>query len=143
FFSSRRRHTRFSRDWSSDVCSSDLDRDRGDEDRQVGLALVDLFGQPRRGVVAADVGDALVTGVPAEETVEDLLLDAGVVEPVHDTALDGADGDLPRAALAVDDDGAALSGSAGRAGGLGDLGADLADLLDPLPGRTAQARPEA
>src|SRR5256884_1972202 len=28
FFSSRRRHTRCSRDWSSDVCSSDLD-DRG------------------------------------------------------------------------------------------------------------------
>src|SRR5207302_2831536 len=26
FFSSRRRHTRFSRDWSSDVCSSDLFR---------------------------------------------------------------------------------------------------------------------
>src|SRR5690606_20144350 len=25
FFSSRRRHTRFSRDWSSDVCSSDLE----------------------------------------------------------------------------------------------------------------------
>src|SRR5690606_40383237 len=33
FFSSRRRHTRFSRDWSSDVCSSDLGealRQRGD-----------------------------------------------------------------------------------------------------------------
>src|SRR2546421_3322864 len=27
FFSSRRRHTRSDRDWSSDVCSSDLDRD--------------------------------------------------------------------------------------------------------------------
>src|SRR5690606_31656770 len=27
FFSSRRRHTRFSRDWSSDVCSSDLATD--------------------------------------------------------------------------------------------------------------------
>src|SRR5436309_9040194 len=26
-FSSRRRHTRFSRDWSSDVCSSDLEID--------------------------------------------------------------------------------------------------------------------
>src|SRR5690606_40522054 len=26
FFSRRRRHTRFSRDWSSDVCSSDLGR---------------------------------------------------------------------------------------------------------------------
>src|SRR5690606_40076394 len=28
FFSSRRRHTRFSRDWSSDVCSSDLHKVR-------------------------------------------------------------------------------------------------------------------
>src|SRR5690606_40592965 len=28
FFSSRRRHTRFSRDWSSDVCSSDLFQNR-------------------------------------------------------------------------------------------------------------------
>src|SRR3712207_8382105 len=27
FFSSRRRHTRYWRDWSSDVCSSDLMRD--------------------------------------------------------------------------------------------------------------------
>src|SRR5437870_9822735 len=27
FFSSRRRHTRWPRDWSSDVCSSDLDLD--------------------------------------------------------------------------------------------------------------------
>src|SRR5690606_32131837 len=27
FFSSRRRHTRFSRDWSSDVCSSDLEHE--------------------------------------------------------------------------------------------------------------------
>src|SRR5438105_5585121 len=29
FFSSRRRHTRSTRDWSSDVCSSDLDGRRG------------------------------------------------------------------------------------------------------------------
>src|SRR5690606_40526927 len=28
FFSSRRRHTSFSRDWSSDVCSSDLGKTR-------------------------------------------------------------------------------------------------------------------
>src|SRR5699024_11868832 len=28
FFSSRRRHTRSKRDWSSDVCSSDLTRDK-------------------------------------------------------------------------------------------------------------------
>src|SRR5690606_40172024 len=30
FFSSRRRHTRFSRDWSSDVCSSDLAHEKAD-----------------------------------------------------------------------------------------------------------------
>src|SRR6266568_5452163 len=29
FFSSRRRHTRWNCDWSSDVCSSDLGRGRG------------------------------------------------------------------------------------------------------------------
>src|SRR6266496_5985865 len=29
FFSSRRRHTRSLRDWSSDVCSSDLEKDSG------------------------------------------------------------------------------------------------------------------
>ena len=28
FFSSRRRHTRLVRDWSSDVCSSDLNQDK-------------------------------------------------------------------------------------------------------------------
>src|SRR2546422_10088308 len=43
FFSSRRRHTRCSRDWSSDVCSSDLmtlaDRDQifGDDNVQILL----------------------------------------------------------------------------------------------------------
>src|SRR5690606_7313869 len=31
FFSRRRRHTRFSRDWSSDVCSSDLVRETHDD----------------------------------------------------------------------------------------------------------------
>src|SRR5437879_13883147 len=36
FFSSRRRHTRYIGDWSSDVCSSDLPQrviDRADDDR--------------------------------------------------------------------------------------------------------------
>src|SRR6266700_6920898 len=37
FFSSRRRHTRFSRDWSSDVCSSDLARQQSDPERPIGL----------------------------------------------------------------------------------------------------------
>src|SRR5690606_40681109 len=37
FFSSRRRHTRFSRDWSSDVCSSDLLTAAGVLDREAGV----------------------------------------------------------------------------------------------------------
>src|SRR5690625_6996251 len=37
FFSSRRRHTRWPRDWSSDVCSSELALERG---RQTALIAV-------------------------------------------------------------------------------------------------------
>src|SRR5690625_2377989 len=33
FFSSRRRHTRWPRDWSSDVCSSDLGEPSGEQER--------------------------------------------------------------------------------------------------------------
>src|SRR3712207_8045059 len=43
FFSSRRRHTRYWRDWSSDVCSSDLDEERDDE--QEHDQLVPLVGE--------------------------------------------------------------------------------------------------
>src|SRR5690606_40465117 len=44
FFSSRRRHTRFSRDWSSDVCSSDLGAalDGGQVRLDLAVALLDL-----------------------------------------------------------------------------------------------------
>src|SRR5690606_40976229 len=57
FFSSRRRHTRFSRDWSSDVCSSDLVRAPGlgpGAHRGRGQAL----GQPLK-LVADTAGGAL------------------------------------------------------------------------------------
>src|SRR5256885_16741989 len=44
-FSSRRRHTRLQGDWSSDVCSSDLRRARGDvTDAEHRRALVDAAG---------------------------------------------------------------------------------------------------
>src|SRR5690606_39585179 len=48
FFSSRRRHTRFSRDWSSDVCSSDLHSGR---ERRPDLQSAGLQDDkaPRRG----------------------------------------------------------------------------------------------
>src|SRR2546429_5126897 len=51
FFSSRRRHTRCSRDWSSDVCSSDLgiEAQAHGADRQAGglgvLALAAELGR--------------------------------------------------------------------------------------------------
>src|SRR5437660_3738680 len=42
FFSSRRRHTRWPRDWSSDVCSSDLDGGRPLRDALAVPATADL-----------------------------------------------------------------------------------------------------
>src|SRR5690606_35755649 len=48
-FSSRRRHTRFSRDWSSDVCSSDLCRGFDKSFHEVPPALVhDPPGRARK-----------------------------------------------------------------------------------------------
>src|SRR5436309_10822627 len=52
FFSSRRRHTRFSRDWSSDVCSSDL----------ACPHHVRLYSQPRR----RDPGASRYAGAPRD-----------------------------------------------------------------------------
>src|SRR2546427_1159851 len=51
FFSSRRRHTRFDCDWSSDVCSSDLDvlfRISSLEPMDCSLAIVDLVATSDR-----------------------------------------------------------------------------------------------
>src|SRR5256884_5249988 len=47
FFSSRRRHTRCSRDWSSDVCSSDLKPPSLLASQIVPTAASFLAGQPR------------------------------------------------------------------------------------------------
>src|SRR5260370_4702451 len=53
FFSSRRRHTRFKCDWSSDVCSSDLVKARDD----AAIEILDLA--PLRNLKAAErEGDA-------------------------------------------------------------------------------------
>src|SRR6266568_6783040 len=48
FFSSRRRHTRWNCDWSSDVCSSDLERLLHVEDRAYGPGLAGLEVEQRR-----------------------------------------------------------------------------------------------
>src|SRR5256886_2585996 len=58
FFTSRRRHTRFDCDWSSDVCSSDLAQDDSDidvlgvfDDRNDNRALDTCGGSPKLGKV--------------------------------------------------------------------------------------------
>src|SRR5438067_6916244 len=48
FFSSRRRHTRSKRDWSSDVCSSDLPGGPHASIRQHGHGAVGQGWEPRR-----------------------------------------------------------------------------------------------
>src|SRR5580700_1889890 len=69
FFSSRRRHTRSLRDWSSDVCSSDLvieawtirhARDGG----RLGI-VIGRLGDGRRFVARGDDGDASLLGLLA------------------------------------------------------------------------------
>src|SRR3712207_7297984 len=49
FFSSRRRHTRYWRDWSSDVCSSDLRQVIHTNDR-IGVPKVDSAEQTIAGL---------------------------------------------------------------------------------------------
>src|SRR2546430_9542686 len=50
FFSSRRRHTRFDCDWSSDVCSSDLSAHRELFNRIAGAVIV-FFGAVLLGLI--------------------------------------------------------------------------------------------
>src|SRR5690606_19354070 len=57
FFASRRRHTRFSRDWSSDVCSSDLMPDVDGRTVAVERTLHDLDGAIDTGAEAARAGE--------------------------------------------------------------------------------------
>src|SRR2546429_9551605 len=65
FFSSRRRHTRCSRDWSSDVCSSDL-RMLEVQERE-GTVIFSVRVQPRasKDEIAGEMGGALKVGLGA------------------------------------------------------------------------------
>src|SRR3712207_9463249 len=72
-FSSRRRHTRYWRDWSSDVCSSDLLEDRHHEREGGHRLLADREQQDALEALArrlrdeADAGLEDVVGVRSEE----------------------------------------------------------------------------
>src|SRR5690625_6692899 len=92
FFSSRRRHTRWPRDWSSDVCSSDHElqgglggpplharrgdrRFEGEPGGDHGIVGIDHRGQPFTGMVEGGAGLLrgqllLVLGVPGGDPLE-------------------------------------------------------------------------
>src|SRR3989442_7558166 len=83
FFSSRRRHTRCGRDWSSDVCSSDLVLTGA----EVGVIVSDTFGRPwRLGIVNVALG---VAGIAAVIDLRGTPDDDG--KPLHATVLAVAD----------------------------------------------------
>src|SRR5687768_18099221 len=67
FFSSRRRHTRCSRDWSSDVCSSDLWVATA-----AGVILVVLGLIPKISAVVEGVPRAVLGGARSEEHTSEL-----------------------------------------------------------------------
>src|SRR5690606_40881024 len=76
FFSSRRRHTSFSRDWSSDVCSSDLHQPLVIQ--QDGPSLLLLRELQRREVLLDD--DPLRFRLGRKAIGEIRLVDAGEFE---------------------------------------------------------------
>src|SRR5690606_25225291 len=75
FFSSRRRHTRFSRDWSSDVCSSDLNIVTGINDAPHFNSNETIYSN------ASCTTNAIV---PVLKVVDDALgIEKGHIETVH------------------------------------------------------------
>src|SRR5437762_189849 len=87
FFSSRRRHTRYIGDWSSDVCSSDLARGR----RDVGEVAADRDGQ------VVEPGAARVRRVETHDLHRAALtLDEGVHPGVRRALADKVTGDVAR-----------------------------------------------
>src|SRR5690606_24213978 len=78
FFSSRRRHTRFSRDWSSDVCSSDLLKTGTSLSKtietttQIEKILIDNF--PEVDQVVTRIGAAEVPTDPMSMEESDVII---------------------------------------------------------------------
>src|SRR5690606_39757978 len=72
FFSSRRRHTRFSRDWSSDVCSSDLAVPTGVPHITVAAGLGERLAREQKpGADDQALGDGGGQAVVGSTTVTD------------------------------------------------------------------------
>src|SRR5216683_6580536 len=104
FFSSRRRHTRSDRDWSSDVCSSDLNQRRlgagrapvgrgAGETARADRIVARLFDQAIAGFAQRRQRGALAVLAPAGKTSE---LRRGEGQPVGRRRFRGAGGEEER-----------------------------------------------
>src|SRR3989454_9448178 len=115
FFSSRRRHTRLQGDWSSDVCSSDLDA-------ALGYAH-------RRGIVHRDVKPSNI--LLDEDSGRALLADFGIarVEGAGESSLT-----QPGAAIGTPGYMAPEQAASGRVDGRADLHSLAAVAFEALSG---------
>src|SRR5262245_63465626 len=88
FFSSRRRHTRCLRDWSSDVCSSDLGprRARRSSRRSVRAGLRALRNADRRARLpaetAAETMSAILRDDPPDPSTLNVTVPPGVLRKI-------------------------------------------------------------
>src|SRR5690606_40976325 len=79
----RRRHTRFSRDWSSDVCSSDL-----------GQAIANLYASLQMGIAVVDSAVAGLGGCPYAKGASGNVATEDVLYLLHGLGIEtGVDAD--------------------------------------------------
>src|SRR3712207_730700 len=98
FFSSRRRHTRYWRDWSSDVCSSDLGQPgllpgAGQRDRRRPPARGHVRSARDRGLRGQGREGAAMTGPSPLIEAEDLDVFYGHAQALHGVSFAVGDGE--------------------------------------------------
>src|SRR3989475_12290041 len=98
FFSSRRRHTRFDCDWSSDVCSSDLIEESEALDLSNATATHAYLSEMLPGVMVGLLHSRMPT---AEKKAVMELFSAGVMGVLVSTTVIEVGVDVPNASLMV------------------------------------------